>query len=110
MDDAPNLRPDAYAGAASHYLRYRPSYPRPLLADLVARANPPVGSVLLDLASGPGRVALDLAPSFETVWAIDLEPEMVEVGRQEAARRRIGNVSWVVGRAEDAPMLWPQWT
>jgi hypothetical protein len=32
-------------------------------------------------------VTLDLAASFEHVHAIDLEAEMIEVGRREAARR-----------------------
>ncbi len=35
------------------------------------------------------------------VLAIDLEPEMIEVGKQEAARRGIGHINWLVGRAED---------
>jgi SAM-dependent methyltransferase len=38
--------------------------------------------------------------------AIDLEPDMVAAGREEAAHRGIGNVIWHVGRAEDA-MLAP---
>jgi SAM-dependent methyltransferase len=56
---------------------------------------------LLDLACGPGRLALDLASAFDEVWAIDLEPEMIEVGRRLAAERGVGNVRWQVGRAED---------
>ena len=48
-----------------------------LLKDLLGRVGIPSGAALLDLACGPGRVALDLAPSFETVWAIDLEPDVV---------------------------------
>jgi SAM-dependent methyltransferase len=102
MDIAQNLRPGAFEGTAETYLRYRPPYPPPLLADLLGRAKPGPGAVLLDLACGPGRVALDLAGAFERVLAVDLEPEMIEVGRAAAARRAIGNVTWMVGRAEDA--------
>ena len=101
MDERGNLLPNAFAGTAAAYAKYRPPYPPALLQQLLAHAGGPPGGVLLDLACGPGRLALDLASSFETVWAIDLEPEMVEVGRQEAARRGVGNVSWFVGRAED---------
>jgi SAM-dependent methyltransferase len=101
MTTPANLRPDAFAGAAVAYARYRPPYPKPLLDDLLARAAAPPGGMLLDLACGPGRVALDLAGAFESVWAVDLEPEMVEVGRHAAARRGVGNISWFVGRAED---------
>jgi SAM-dependent methyltransferase len=101
MNTPSNLRSDAFLGTARAYLRYRPPYPKALLDDLLARAAAPRMAVLLDLACGPGRVALDLAMSFDRVSAIDLEPEMIEVGKQEAAHRGIGNVTWLVGRAED---------
>ncbi len=101
MDTPPNLRPDAFAGTAMAYLRHRPPYPKPLLDDLLARMAGRKATALLDLACGPGRVVLDLAAAFDTVWAIDLEPEMIEVGKHEAARRGIGHINWLVGRAED---------
>lgn len=84
-------------------MRYRPAYPPRMLQDVLARAGAGGGGgVLVDLACGPGRVALDLAHAFDAVIAIDLEPEMVSAGEREAARRGIGNVRWRVGRAEDA--------
>jgi SAM-dependent methyltransferase len=46
-------------------------------------------------------VALPIADHFAEVWAVDLEPDMVEAGRREAERLGIGNVHWAVGRAED---------
>jgi SAM-dependent methyltransferase len=101
MSTPANLLPGAFAGAAAAYARYRPPYPKALLDDLLARAACPPGGLLLDLACGPGRLALDLAARFQTVWALDLEPEMIEVGQQQAARRGVDNVSWFVGRAED---------
>jgi SAM-dependent methyltransferase len=95
-----NLRPGAFAGTAEAYLRFRPPYPPAMLADLLERAA--VGrAALLDLATGPGRIALDLAASFDRVVALDLEPDMIEVARREAARRRIDNVEFHLGRAED---------
>jgi SAM-dependent methyltransferase len=102
MDAAPNLRADAFAGTADAYLRYRPPYPAALLDDLVERARLGPRPVLADLACGPGRVALALAARFDRVWALDLEPEMIEVGAAEAARRGVDNISWIVGRAEEA--------
>lgn len=101
MSTPANLSADAFAGAAAAYARYRPPYPRALLDALVERAAIGPRAGLLDLACGPGRVALDLAAAFETVWAVDLEPEMIAVGRAEAARRGVGHVDWRVGRAED---------
>jgi SAM-dependent methyltransferase len=95
-----NFRHDAFAGTAEAYARFREPYPRAMLDDLLARAA--VGDEsLLDLATGPGRIALDLAPRFEQVVAVDLEPEMIDVARASAARRGIDNVEWHVGRAED---------
>jgi SAM-dependent methyltransferase len=101
VTDVPvNLRRDAFAGAAEAYAQYRPPYPPRMLADLLERAGVPSGD-LLDLATGPGRIALDLAGSFERVVAIDLEPDMIAVARAAATRRGIENVTWHVGRAED---------
>lgn len=95
---AANLGPDAFAGTAAAYLRYRPPYPRALLDDLVHRAAG--RDVLVDLACGPGRIALDLAGAFTQVHANDIEPEMIATGKAEAARRGIGNVAWSIGPAE----------
>jgi SAM-dependent methyltransferase len=105
MTTPANIRPDAFAGTAEAYRDHRPPYPRTLLDDLLARAAvPPTGATLLDLACGPGRIALNLAPAFDRVLAVDLEPEMVAVGRQTAAERGLGNITWQVGRAEDVAL------
>jgi ubiquinone/menaquinone biosynthesis C-methylase UbiE len=56
---------------------------------------------VLDLACGPGRIALGLAGDVGEVWALDLEPEMIAVGRAEAARRGLANIRWFTGAAED---------
>jgi ubiquinone/menaquinone biosynthesis C-methylase UbiE len=101
MSEPANLRADAFAGTAEAYVRYRPPYPQALLGDLVARAAAPAEGRLLDLACGPGRVALALSNAFRSVWAVDLEPEMVEAGRREAVRLGANNITWIVGRAED---------
>jgi SAM-dependent methyltransferase len=104
MKTARNLRADAFSGTAEAYLRHRPPYPTSLLEDLLARAGAREDGVAVDLACGPGRIALDLAPRLGRVVAIDLEPEMIAVGRAEAARRGLGNIDWRVGRAEEAQM------
>lgn len=101
MTTPANLSPRAFAGAARAYARYRPPYPRTLLDDLLTKAAVSPGARLLDLACGPGRLALDLADRFAEVWAIDLEPEMIEVGQALAAERSVGNVRWRVGPAEE---------
>src|SRR4051794_5269970 len=97
----PDFPLDAFAGTASYYLRYRVPYPEALLKDLVERAGITREGRLLDLACGPGRVALALVSFFREVWAIDLEPEMMEVGQKEATQRGVKTIKWMVGRAED---------
>lgn len=97
----PNFPPDAFAGTAAYYLRYRVPYPQALLRDLIERAGVTGEGRLLDLACGPGRVALALASSFRETWAIDLEPEMIAAGQEEAARRGVTTVTWMLGKAED---------
>jgi SAM-dependent methyltransferase len=91
---------DAYAGAAEDYLRYRLPYPNALLDDLLERVGGGRAR-LLDLGCGPGRLTLALADRFTEVWALDLEPEMIEVGRRDADRRGVANVHWIVGLAEE---------
>jgi SAM-dependent methyltransferase len=97
----PDFPPDAFAGTAAYYARYRVPYPQRLLKDLLVRADVTGNGSLLDLACGPGSVSLAIASSFREVWAIDLEPEMIEVGRSEAALRGATNITWKPGRAED---------
>ena len=98
----PNLRPDAFAGVAEDYVRYRPPYPAPMMAAILDEARIPAsGARAIDLACGTGRVALAIAPRFAEILAVDLEPEMLEAGRREARRRGADNVRWSIGRAED---------
>jgi len=97
----PDLPHDLFAGTAEAYARYRPAHPDDLLDDLRQRAGVTGEGRLLDVACGPGRVALPLAEHFSEVWAVDQEPEMIEVGRAQAERQGLTNVRWMVGRAED---------
>jgi len=97
----PNFPVDAFVSTASYYIRYRVPYPEGLLKNLVTRAGITGRGRLLDLACGPGRVALAPVASFQEIGAIDLEPEMIEVGQQEAAQRGVNTITWMVGKAED---------
>ncbi len=97
----PSFPVDVFAGTAPYYVRYRLPYPRRLLMDLVERSDTTGAGRLLDLACGPGRLALALAASFQEIWAIDIEPEMIDAGRERAGQQGVKNVKWIVGRAED---------
>jgi SAM-dependent methyltransferase len=91
---------DAFAGTAAGYLAGRPPYPAALWDDLFARAPASPDGRLLDLACGPGRIALALADRFADIWAVDLEPEMTAAGQAEAASRGVDHIRWQVGPAE----------
>ncbi len=96
-----SMAPDAFVGTASYYARYRPAYPEAFLADLRSVAGTTGQGSLLDLACGPGRAAIPLAPYFDGVLAVDVEAEMIGVGKEEAAKRGVTNIAWRVERAED---------
>jgi SAM-dependent methyltransferase len=98
----PECSPDLFRGTAEYYTRFRPRYPAVLL-DAISRTVDldHVGS-LVDLACGTGEVCFALADSVEEIWAIDIEPEMIAMARQNALDRGIGRIHWLVGRAEEA--------
>jgi ubiquinone/menaquinone biosynthesis C-methylase UbiE len=100
----PEFSPDAFAGTAVYYARYRIPYPEILFEDLIKRTAPPQQGKLLDLASGPGRIAIPLAHLFSRVWANDIDSEMVAVGKIEAKKRKLNNIEWLIGKAEELKM------
>ena len=104
MSDEVTFSPDLFRGKAQYYDRFRLSYPDALISDLVRRTGPSGRGRLLDLACGTGQLAFALQPSFAEVWAVDQEPDMVEVVRSKAAAGT-GRVQPIVSSAEalDAP-------
>ena len=91
----------AFTSTAEFYSRFRVPYPESLVARLKADAGLGYDSQVLDLATGPGRLALALAPSLREIVAVDVEPEMLDEGRRVARREGIANVQWVRARAEE---------
>jgi SAM-dependent methyltransferase len=80
----PAFRPDLYQGTARAYDEFRLPYPAGLVADLAHRTGADGTGRLLDLACGTGQVAFALAGSFAEIWAVDQEPEMIDVARHKA--------------------------
>jgi SAM-dependent methyltransferase len=81
----PEFRADLYRGTARWYDAYRLPYPRDLIDDLAARSGADGTGRLLDLACGTGQVAFALRGHFAEVWAVDQEPDMIEVLSSKAA-------------------------
>lgn len=97
----PEFRTDLYRGTAHFYDRFRVPYPAPLLDDLCRRTNATGQGRLLDLACGTGQLAFGLASRFAEICAVDQEAEAIDLARTNARARRVDNIRWVVGRAED---------
>jgi SAM-dependent methyltransferase len=97
--------PDLYRGTAAYYDRFRVPYPREMIDDLVGRVRPSGRGRLLDLACGTGQIAFALADRFAEVWAVEQEPEMIEVVQDKARRAGAVDVHGIVSPAEelDAP-------
>jgi SAM-dependent methyltransferase len=79
------FRTDLYDGTAEYYDRFRRRYPADLINDLVIRTGADGTGTLLDLACGTGQVAVALHEGFASICAVDQEPGMISVLRQNAA-------------------------
>jgi SAM-dependent methyltransferase len=98
VDDEVRFAADLFRGSAGYYDRYRLAYPDAMLTDLVRRAGASGRGRLLDLACGTGQLAFPLRRWFGEVWAVDQEPDMVEVVRAKAAAA--GDMRAIVSSAE----------
>ena len=67
---------------------------------LVELIEPRLDARLLDVATGPGHVALAFAPHVASVVAQDLTPSMLEFVEAESVRRGLTNVTTLLGSAE----------
>ena len=100
MDDEVRFAAGLFRGTAEYYDRYRPPYPDAMVGDLARRAHVSGRGRLLDLACGTGQLTLPLRQRYADVWAVDQEPDMVEVVRVKAAAAGARNVRPIVASAE----------
>jgi demethylmenaquinone methyltransferase/2-methoxy-6-polyprenyl-1,4-benzoquinol methylase len=66
----------------------------------VNRVKPRAGEAILDMAGGTGDVAFRMARRGALVTVADINPDMVEVGKERAARRGLDALGWAVENAE----------
>ena len=72
---------------------------------IVERARPGSGDVVVDVGAGTGLLALELAPRVRRVWAVDISGAMVEYLRAKAASGGLENVEPAVASAESLPLF-----
>ncbi|HEY1004868.1 MAG TPA: class I SAM-dependent methyltransferase [Streptosporangiaceae bacterium] len=100
IDDEVRFAVGLFRGTAEYYDRYRLPYPDAMVGDLGRRAHVSGRGRLLDLACGTGQLAFALRRWFGEVWAVDSEPDMVDLVRGKAADAGAGDVRPIVSSAE----------
>ena len=66
----------------------------------VRRVQPQEGQQILDMAGGTGDIAFRLAASGASVTVADINPAMLAVGMERAAKRGIDGLVWTEANAE----------
>jgi SAM-dependent methyltransferase len=84
---------------SNDYLRFRPGYPESFWRRIVALGIGQPGQRVLDLGTGTGNLAIDLARRGCSVAGIDLAAGQVEEARRRAEREKLP-VDFRVGPAE----------
>jgi len=94
-------------GSAAHYRYGRPAYSPELEAVLTQATGLDGNGRLLDAGCGPGVLTIRLAHLFEHAVGLDPDAAMLAEGRRAAEERRISNIRWIQGLAEDLPAIAP---
>lgn len=97
--------PDLFTGTAQWYARYRPGYPEPFFAHVVARFGLGGTGRLLDLGCGTGQLTLPLAGYVSEAVGMDPEPEMLAEAAAQAEAAGVANARWVRGGDRDLDAL-----
>ncbi|MFM9828828.1 MAG: ubiquinone/menaquinone biosynthesis methyltransferase, partial [Sphingomonas sp.] len=66
----------------------------------VRRVKPRAGETVLDMAGGTGDIAFRMEPSGAAITVVDINPAMLEVGMERAAKRGIDGLVWTEANAE----------
>lgn len=66
----------------------------------VRRLQPREGEQILDMAGGTGDIAFRIAESGASVTVADINPDMLAVGMERAAKRGLDSLVWTEANAE----------
>lgn len=97
---------DLFKGTACFYSQYRPLYPSALIRLLVDKFSLNGEGRLLDLGCGTGQLALRLTDWFDQIVGVDTESEMLDEAKRLSSYKRVENVKWLQGRAEEQADNW----
>jgi ubiquinone/menaquinone biosynthesis C-methylase UbiE len=78
---------------------------RELRDRVFAEARPRPEHTVLDLGSGTGLLALEIAPFVDTVWAVDISPAMCDYLRAKAESAGLDNIKVAVASAVSLPLV-----
>ncbi len=81
MSNFTNMK-DNFSKHAGQYAKFRPAYPQEMITYIVSLAENK--NCALDVATGNGQVAVQLANYFREVQAIDISPQQLENATQKS--------------------------
>ena len=96
-----------YLGSAAHYRYGRPAYSPELEAVLTQQTGLDGNGRLLDVGCGPGVLTVRLAHLFAEAVGLDPDADMLAEGCHAAEEKKVTNIRWVQGLAEDLPEAAP---
>jgi SAM-dependent methyltransferase len=91
-----------FDSTAPYYARYREPYPASFFREVARREGLQGHERLIDIGCGPGSLAVGFAPYVRSCVGVDVETEMLEAARVEAARFGV-HVDLIQARIEDLP-------
>ena len=97
--------PQAFEGTAQYYSIGRPQYSEQLVDTMSRELSLDNNGRLLDVGCGPGVLVLELAGLFHETVGLDPEAGMLREGQRRCQQAGVDNVRWVLGEAEDIPVL-----
>ena len=72
---------------------------------VAASAEPKQSDSVLEVAAGTCACGRTLAPFVQNVTCLDMTPAMLTVGRKEAEKQGVSNMTYVIGDAQELPFI-----